>query len=635
MRLDGRVLYLVDDAGAMLEQLHGCDLDHDATVDRLRPEVSTDEIIPARHCLHVGPVLGDFVYTGLRAGTGNPVGEGAVAAGGFGASVAGRRRGKGSSREHAPYAERAAGIRIVFAPSFERIYRQNCHNLGMVTSTRLDLLPRLLAGEDVPLEELCHDLDRVSLALVRAGGLFAYSLSVPETPAANGRSEARPSTLAERVLAGHGAGTTRMAAVGELQLFRTDLRYSHEYVTGMAEALVAEHAPGRDLVDADSILLFEDHLTGLHRTPGVDESAVASARRLAELQERFARDRGVRLHGRKAGWSEAICHLKVIESYALPGQLVVGSDSHTCHVGALGCVAVGVGSTDIASSWVTGHVLLPVPRQLLVRVEGTLRPGVTEKDLMLHLLRLPDMRAGAAIGALVEFAGPAIEALDLEARSTLTNMTAEMGATSGIVRPDDRTAAYLHERRGIDLEAARRLCTVEPSDVEAFDLVIEVDGDQVEPMVSLPGDPGNAVPLREVGGVRVQRAYGGSCTASKQRDMDDYARVLGRAVADGRRVHNGTELYIQVGSDSVLDYCREQGYLELFEAVGAEVLGPACGACINAGPGASTTPDDVAISAQNRNFPGRSGPGQLYLGSPLTVAQSALDGCISEFQPEE
>lgn len=643
MRLKGPVCYLTDDATLMGRQLAGERLNPDEALPLLRNEVSTDEIIPARYCLEIGPVIGRHCYRGLRCGASTPIGQDAIAGAGFTVTVAGFRYGKGSSREQAPYAECAAGIRLVMARSFERIYRQNCHNLGLLTSTDLTLLPRIEAGEDIPLEELCAGIDPLSLGMLALGGLFPYAKTTagarrapPARQAPAPASTAPPASLARKIMARH-AATEPLRQAGAMQFFRCDLRYSHEYVTPMAVALVAEHAPEAALTMPETILLFEDHLSALDRLPGIAPGQLAKAGRLAREQERFARERGLTLHGRVGGWSEGICHAIMVERYAAPGQLVIGTDSHTSHVGALGCVAVGVGASDIAGAWLSGEVAFQVPRQVLIRVDGLLRPGVTEKDLMLHILGLAAIRDGLAVGAIVEFAGQAVTALDVDARCTLTNMTAEMGATSGIVAPDARTAEFLRSRRGLSAAAARAACTGLASDPDAkYDAVVGIQADDVEPMVSLPGDPGNSVPLSALDdGVTINRAYGGSCTAAKRQDMDMYAAVLSAALAAGRRVHEDVEFAIQAGSQDVAAYCLGQGYTELFDRVGATFLGPSCGACINAGPGVSTSPADVTVSAQNRNFPGRSGPGSVYLASPLTVAASAIAGRIREYQPED
>jgi 3-isopropylmalate/(R)-2-methylmalate dehydratase large subunit len=184
-------------------------------------------------------------------------------------------------------------------------------------------------------------------------------------------------------------------------------------------------------------------------------------------------------------------------------------------------------------------------------------------------------------------------------------------------------------------EVARELCAGLRSDDDArFVHTIEIDAAALRPLVATPGDPGNGVSIDEIGDVPIEIAYGGSCTAGKKEDMDMYARVLAHAVARGRKVAEGVEFWIQFGSMEVKEYCASQGYLDIFEKAGAQIIEPSCGACINAGPGVSRRPDQVTVSAINRNFPGRSGPGLMYLASPLTVAASAIEGRIVEWNPE-
>jgi len=211
-----------------------------------------------------------------------------------------------------------------------------------------------------------------------------------------------------------------------------------------------------------------------------------------------------------------------------------------------------------------------------------------------------------------------------------------VGAFTGIIAPDARTVDYLVEQRGLGRPEAERLCEGLFSDPGAeYVNVIEIDAAALRPMIALPGDPGNGLFIEDLGApVRIDIAYAGSCTAGKKEDMDMYAQVFRTALEAGRRVHPDVKCYIQFGSQDVRRYAEEHGYLDLFRRVGVTTIEPSCGACINAGPGATTRPDQVAISAQNRNFPGRSGPGQLYLASPLTVAASAIDGVITEFRPD-
>ncbi len=641
------MLLLTESPELLERQLAGEDLPFDAAAvePALRHDISTDEITPAVICYYHDATLGDFPYLGLQAGGRFPVGRRAVRDGGFVVSVAGRRRGKGSSREASPFAERAAGIRLVLAESFERIYRENCQNLGVYTSTDLDLVRRVRAGEAIPVEELAAGAGETTAEVVRRGGLFAYNLARlrgevrPPAPSA----AARPMTVAEKILARHwvtgGADGVAAVRAGDEGFVRADLRFSHEYVTPMAAALYAE-VLGADaaVTEPASVLLFRDHLTLLPeamRPEHVAAGLLDVAMELERVQREFAAAKGVRLYGEVARGSEAICHAKVLEAHALPGQVIVGSDSHTPHAGAIGCVAFGVGTTAIANAWLTRDVRLTVPPSLLVRFRGRAAAGVTAKDLMLELLRHPFVREGGAVGALVEYAGDAVTALDVDERATMTNMAAEVGAFSAIVAPDARTADYLVRQRGMAPEAARALCEAWRSDEGAeYARVIEIDAAAVRPMAARPGDPGNGVAVDELGDVPIDIAYAGSCTGGKASDMDMYATVFAAARRRGVGVAPGVRCYVQCGSQDVFAYCVSRGYDELFAAAGAELLPPSCGACINAGPGVSRRDDEVTVSAINRNFPGRSGPGRLYLASPYTVAASAIAGRIVAWDGE-
>jgi 3-isopropylmalate/(R)-2-methylmalate dehydratase large subunit len=247
------------------------------------------------------------------------------------------------------------------------------------------------------------------------------------------------------------------------------------------------------------------------------------------------------------------------------------------------------------------------------------------------------VKNGQAIGKIVEYAGEAVEALSIDERATMTNMAAEVGAFTGIIRPDEKAVAFLARERGMQHDDARALLDGLYSDDDAeFEGVIDIDASSLKPMIALPGDPGNGMHIDELGDpVAIDIAYAGSCTAGKKEDMDMYARVFRDAVARGQRVHPDVQCFIQCGSQEVKQYCEDQGYLDVFAAVGAEFIEPSCGACINAGPGVSYDRETVTVSAINRNFPGRSGPGQLYLASPYTTAASAIAGRIMAWAPAE
>ncbi|MDE3090487.1 MAG: 3-isopropylmalate dehydratase, partial [Chloroflexota bacterium] len=330
-------------------------------------------------------------------------------------------------------------------------------------------------------------------------------------------------------------------------------------------------------------------------------------------------------------------HSMVLENYALPGQVIVGSDSHTPHSGAIGCLAFGIGTTDVFNAWITKDVRVHVPESVKIVVRGKKPANVTAKDIILEILRQPYVKSGDALAKVIEYSGEAIDALSIDERATMTNMAAEIGGFTGIVAtasaggvPNARAVEFLMTRRGVSRAGAGRLCAPWFSDPNAeYAKVIEIDASALRPIVALPGDPGNGIFIDQLPGeVSINSAYGGSCTAGKNEDMDMYAAVFQRALAHGKHVAAGVQCYIQFGSQSTREYAAQKGYLELFRAVGAQIIEPSCGACINAGPGASKSKDEVTISSQNRNFPGRSGPGQVYLASPYTVAASAIAGKI-------
>jgi 3-isopropylmalate/(R)-2-methylmalate dehydratase large subunit len=250
---------------------------------------------------------------------------------------------------------------------------------------------------------------------------------------------------------------------------------------------------------------------------------------------------------------------------------------------------------------------------------------------MLELLARSGREHGQFLGRVLEFAGAGLAGLGIDERATLANMAVEMGAFSGIVEADGVTVAWLSSRGVVGDEVEK--CIVRPDAGAEYERTIEIDLGTVEPMVALPGDPRSGRPLRELisGGsvIPIDIAYGGTCTGGKRTDMDLYAAVLSRAVSAGISVSPRVRFFIQFGSHDVRQYAEERGYLRIFERAGATLLDPACGACIRAGPGTSERPDQVTVSAGSRNYPGRSGPGQVYLSSPLVVAASALAGRLA------
>ena len=671
VKLQGRILFLTEDPELIKKQLAGEDLPWDtknpANNPKLRDDISTDEITPAHYCFYFDETLGEIPYLGLKCGNVTPIGRGDVKRGGFVCAVSGKRRGKGSSREQSPYAEMCAGIRVVIAENIERIYKQNCQNLGLLTSTNFSLIDRIRAGDEILLSEFTAGEDEITRQVIEYGGLFPFNVArmqgkvflPPITTAGT-----RPMTVSEKIFARHmirtsvGTGAlTRPAerssaafdvgvpAVkpGDTGFARADLRFSHEYVTPMA-AIFFERYVGSDakVNDASSIIFFRDHLTFLDEVISEEKKKLGLldlATQLKLKQQDFAAKQGIKLHGelKDRKGSEGICHSIVLESYALPGQLNIGSDSHTPHVGAIGCVAFGIGTTDVFNSWITKDVRVKVPESVKIIIRGRKHANVTAKDFILKILSLDYVRSGKALAKVMEYAGEAIEALSVDERATMTNMAAEIGGFTGIVAPDKKAVDFLVERRNMDRKKAEAMIEGLHSDHDAqYAHAIELDAAEITPMVATPGDPGNGKYIRDLNTpVPVEIAYGGTCTAGKNEDMDMYAAVLADALKHGKRIADSVKFYIQFGSQETREYCLRKGYLDVFHKAGALVIEPSCGACINAGPGVSTRPDQIVISAQNRNFPGRSGPGQMYLASPYTVAASAVAGYIVEYEPSE
>ncbi len=639
-----RILFLCADPEAIERQLRGEVLSL-SEAGALRDNISTDEITPVPTMTLWDDRLGHVPYTGLKVGDRCPIGRDAIRQAGFNVIVAGSRYGKGSSREHSPAAELAAGVRLVIARSFERIYRQNADNIGLFTSTDFSLIERLRNGESITVAELTTGRDALAAAILKAGGLIAFGQQHlrASVTASSARPSGSPQTLFEKILVRKILPTPvtgSSVTPGQGVFVGTDWRFIIEYYGGMAIHMLERRFGDSLALNApDRILMFEDHTSYADESPThVRLGLLPNVAAMCAVQRDFAARHGLRLF-RTLSETEAkdddgghvagISHAMMSEHFALPGQLIVGTDSHTPHSGALGCVAFGVGTTDMANAFVTGAVRLVVPETIRVELSGRLRAGVTAKDVLLHILALPEIRSGAAIGKVFEFGGEAVVAMDTDERATLTNMVAELGGLTGIIEPDGETVRFLKERRGL------AVC-LEPwmkSDPGArYAQRLTIDCALIAPMLASPGDPGNGIAIASLGErVPIDIAYGGSCTGGKRRDFDHYHAVLKWASDRGLKVAPGVQLFLQFGTTAVRDYCVERGYMPVFERSGARMLQPSCGACANCGPGSSERSDQVTISAINRNFPGRSGPGRVWLASPPTVIASAIAGEIVSF----
>ena len=638
------VLYLSQDPALIQRQLNG-EVITLAQALPLRDDVSTDEITPVAILSHYDDQLGDYAHTGTQCQGILPIGKGALKAARFQVIVAGKRYGKGSSREHSPTAEKMAGVQCIIAESFERIYRQNADNIGLFTSTHFELLETLKSLKHIPTTQLIEGREPLAASILSEGGLLPWGQRHLQTlqPAAV-PAQAKAMSLFEKILHRHqliAPLTPRIPQQGEGMFVQAHWRFIHEYYTGMANTLMAS-ALGPDFVlhNPDQIVVFEDHSSYVNESPAhVKNGLISNMQAMTQAQRAFVKKHRLKFHQTLTDDAAAldnglnsagISHAMMTEHYALPGQIVVGTDSHTPHSGALGCVAFGVGTTDMANAFVTGAVRLTAPLIFRIDLEGQMPAGVTAKDVMLHLLATPMIKSGQGVGKVFEFSGSGIQALSTDDRATLTNMTAELGGLTGIIAPDQETVRFLKERRGIDFELEDWM----QSDAAAvYVATLSVDMTTLCPMVASPGDPGNGIPLSSLKQeVRIDIAYGGSCTAGKREDFEHYHEVLSWANQRSLRFPPHVQVFLQYGTTAVRDHCQKKGYDATFKAMGVRILQPSCGACANCGPGSSTSSDQVTVSAINRNFPGRSGPGQVWLASPPTVMASALAGSLTSFE---
>jgi len=312
-----------------------------------------------------------------------------------------------------------------------------------------------------------------------------------------------------------------------------------------------------------------------------------------------------------------VCHQVLAEEgFALPGALVVGSDSHTPTAGAFGAFAVGIGRSEMAAIMATARIWLRVPESLKIVVHGYLREGVTSKDLALHVIG--DLGADGGLYQSVEWHGEGVAALDMEARMVIPNLMAEMGAKNGYVPPDEVTFAWLEGR------ARRAYDPVYPDHDAEYARVVEYDAETIEPVVAKPHTVDNVAPVRDVAGTRIDQAFLGTCTNGRLSDLAMAARVL-----EGRKVAPGVRLIVIPASSEVYLAALEAGYLRTFVEAGAVIESPGCGPCMGNHMGVPAE-GEVTVSAANRNFRGRMGTkeSEVYLASPLVVVASAVAGEI-------
>lgn len=637
MKLSGRILWLADEPSALQAQLAG----DAAAIEASNPPalhygVNTDLMISGAACTlgYTPEILGPYFLESFK----ELVAKDTVRTGGFQVVAGGDAYGSGSSREVAVVAHQGAGIELVVARSFQRIFQENMVYSGLPFTTDFTVLDRLVAGDDVDLGALAEALPAFFKAVAKSGGLMHYGTRLMAggvDPTYATEVAARPMNCVEKIIAAStwrgGEATDGIGSVGpgDQVLCRAGFRGMHEYTGGMVMDMYAKAWGDAPLFRPELVAAFEDHfvlLDGDTVPLSVKTTRLAPARKLRDEMVEACEKNGIRLHGPGRALQAGVCHRIVVEDYALPGMVIVLTDSHTPTAGVMNAFAFGVGSTAMAFALRTGLIPVTVPKTVRVDVHGGAQGVLSPKDLILHIIGDPyfreeHWRESPTDTCIIEFGGPGLDHWNVDELSVLTNMTVEGGLMTGIVAPCEPLKAFLQERRGDRHEAA----FVEPDEGAAYAKRIRIDLKNVPLTVATPGDSRNRAPLSEHGNVDIHNVVIASCTGGSLADLRAAADVL-----RGRTIKEGVRVTVTPSSAVVAKAAEGEGLLALFREAGAVVTEPGCGSCIGNGPGIPYEGETTA-STTNRNFDRRMGaPGPVYLVSPAVAAASAVTGKLTD-----
>ena len=644
-----RVLFLTKDLELIRRQLYeGLNLSMvDLGVDDLLDDINTDVMTPAWVCFdHEPAIIAENAYAGLVHEGRRVFEPRALLDGGFEAIVSGHRKGTGSSRETAAQCERWSGVRIVIAASFAPIHERNNINLGQLMGN-YEMLERLQKEESISLDEFTSEYDPVTKLIVENGGILPFAKNLGEGGVILPELDTGPRsmTMVEKMIANKllgRNGAARYVKPGDAVLSQVDGGYSHEFTTAQVhEFLKQEYGDDYSLPNPSKYAVFEDHLLYATEVPRFGRFT-EKIQRLRDMQNMFQRHTGVRDYSAEDGISPGICHQVAREEFIDIGDFIQATDSHTCMGGATNALAYGVGSTEYANLVYNQFAFVQVPESIRFELVGNLDPGCTAKDVILHILWKYAAKS-ETLDRSMEFGGPGLASLSMDERATLCNMATECSAKTGICEPDKLTVDWLMNRRsGLSEKEMYEAFVLPDEGAEYHGGVHTIDLSRIRPMVAHPGKPDEGIPsdptngayIDDLGEVNIDIAYAGSCTAGKDDDFAYYAQVTEAALEAGLTIPEEVDCYIQFGSKTVKSLSERNGWSEMFERAGVKLIDPGCGACIGAGPGISDDAEQVTISAINRNYQGRSGPGKLYLASPLTVMASAFVGKITAWHPD-
>ena len=393
---------------------------------------------------------------------------------------------------------------------------------------------------------------------------------------------------------------------GEIIEIDVDLAMSHDGTS--PPAIKTFEKISNKVWDNEKIVIVFDH--------NIPANTIGSAE-FQKVARNFIKTQGIKnhyIHG------EGICHQVLPEKgHVEPGKVIVGADSHTCTYGAFGAFSTGMGATDLAMVYATGKTWFMVPEAFKIEVEGSLRPGITSKDLILNIIG--EIGIAGATYKTAEFCGETIDNLDVESRMTMTNMAIEMGAKNGIMKPNEATIKYVCERTG----KSKDQLNIYESDKDAvYEKEFLFDVNDMEAQIACPNDVDNVKPLSQVAGTHIDQGFIGSCTNGRLSDLAQAAAVL-----EGKQVHDDVRLIIIPASKEIYQKAMDLGYIKTFLDAGAIVSNPGCGPCLGGHMGVLSE-GETSISATNRNFKGRMGDpnSSVYLANAGVVAASAISGFI-------
>jgi 3-isopropylmalate/(R)-2-methylmalate dehydratase large subunit len=410
-------------------------------------------------------------------------------------------------------------------------------------------------------------------------------------------------TIAEKILAR--VSGNKKVMTDEIVMARVDVAMSHENADVVLQSF--REIGVKHVWDKERIVILFDH-----RIPAESEKSAITHKRLRE----FVKEQGIKHF---YDLREGICHQILPEfGHCRPGELLVGTDSHTTTHGAFGTFATGIGATEMSGVWATGELWLKVPETIKITLCGTLKQYVSAKDVILHIIGT--LGADGANYKAIEFTGETIGRMTIASRMVLSNLSMEMGAKVAFIVPDNETVSYVKARTNKEFNV------IKPDPDAHYCKKISIDVTGLESQVACPHAVDNVKPVREVTGTRIHQALIGSCTNGRLEDLSTAAAIL-----QGKTIHPDVRLLIIPASRKIYLEAIKQGFIETFITAGALILNPGCGPCLGAHQGL-LAPGEVCISTTNRNFKGRMGSPEsfVYLASPATVACSALTGAITE-----